>query len=134
MPQPVGPKSDPDNLSDRFSDKLLRLGEVCVVLSITFVVLLMVTYGLFWLVWCDQQTRAIRLAGIAKVLNDNWKVSLLLLIPLFYRTIRVFLERVEEAWGMKAPRRPPPAGEKGDEILPSEAQKLPSGPDSGQST
>ena len=134
MPQPAGPKSDPTKLIDRLSDRLLRLGEVCIVLSITFVVLLMVVYGLFWLAWCNQETRAVRLAGMAKVLNDNWKVALLLLIPLFYRTIRVFLERVEKAWGMEAPiYREAPSGEKGAEIRQSELQGLPPEETSGPS-
>jgi hypothetical protein len=38
--------------------------------------------------------------------NENWKIGLLLLVPLFYRTVRAFLERVEEFMGMKAPRTP----------------------------
>ena len=44
------------------------------------------------------------MAHALRALNENWKVSLLLLIPLFYRTVRTFLERVEKAWGIEAPR------------------------------
>jgi|HubBroStandDraft_1064217.scaffolds.fasta_scaffold686783_2 hypothetical protein len=111
---------------ERTSDKLLRWGETSVVLCVTVIVLLTFTYGLFWLVFCDPQTRSSRLTVIVKALNDNWKVGLVLAVPLFYRTIRVFLERVEEFGGMKAPRRQPPIGEKGDEIRQSELTKLPS--------
>lgn len=39
---------------------------------------------------------------ILKALSANWQGLLLLLIPLFYRSIRAFLDRVEEAWGVKA--------------------------------
>jgi len=34
-------------------------------------------------------------------IGDNWKTVLILLIPLFYRTVRTFLEEVHEAFGMK---------------------------------
>ncbi len=111
---------------ERNSDKLLRFGEISVVISITFVILLLICYGVYWLVWCDQQTRSSRLGQLAKSLNENWKVSLILLVPLFYRTIRIFLERVEKAFGIEAPHRQPPVGEKGSEIRQSELQNLPS--------
>lgn len=38
------------------------------------------------------------------IINQDWKVLLILLIPLFYQTIRKFLEEVEEAYGMKRHR------------------------------
>ena len=38
---------------------------------------------------------------LLEALSANWKGLLLLLVPLFYRTVRGFMERVEEAWGMK---------------------------------
>src|SRR5579863_4025947 len=34
----------------------------------------------------------------------NWKTILIVLIPLFYQTVRTFLEEVQEVWGMS--RRP----------------------------
>lgn len=39
-------------------------------------------------------------------LGENWKAALFLLIPLFYKTVRVFLEEVHEAFGMKRRRQP----------------------------
>lgn len=36
-----------------------------------------------------------------KTFSDNWRVFLLLLIPLFYRTVRIFLERVRKFAGME---------------------------------
>jgi hypothetical protein len=53
--------------------------------------------------WGGRQQR---LADSLKMLNENWKVGLLILVPLFFRTIRAFLERVEKAFGMEAPRKP----------------------------
>jgi hypothetical protein len=32
---------------------------------------------------------------------QNWKIVLVLMIPLFYQTVRTFLEEVQEAWGIK---------------------------------
>lgn len=43
------------------------------------------------------------LRDTVKALSDNWRILLLVLVPLFYRAVRSFLERLEEAWGMKAP-------------------------------
>jgi predicted ABC-type exoprotein transport system permease subunit len=40
-------------------------------------------------------------SDILKSLSDNWKVGTILLIALFYGTVRKFLEEVHEAWGMK---------------------------------
>jgi hypothetical protein len=40
------------------------------------------------------------------MLNGNWKIGLLLLIPLFFRTVRTFLERAEKFAGIEAPRAP----------------------------
>jgi len=41
--------------------------------------------------------------AILKALSDNWKLGLIVLIVLFYGTVRVFLEQVQEVWGMKRP-------------------------------
>jgi hypothetical protein len=38
---------------------------------------------------------------LVKGLNDNWKAALILLVVLFYRTVRMFLEQAEEAFGVK---------------------------------
>ena len=41
------------------------------------------------------------LSKLMITINQNWKAVLILLIPLFYQTIRKFIEEVEEAYGMK---------------------------------
>src|ERR1039458_2091239 len=46
-----------------------------------------------------------RLQRVVVSLNANWKLGLMLLIPLFYRTIRAILERMEEGpLGTKFPK------------------------------
>jgi hypothetical protein len=44
-------------------------------------------------------------------MNENWKTGLLLLIPLFYRTVKKFVERLESVGPMKT--RTPTATEQG---------------------
>ncbi len=41
---------------------------------------------------------------LIKDVSENWKIAVVVLVPLFYRTVRIFLEEVVEAAGMK--RRP----------------------------
>jgi ABC-type nickel/cobalt efflux system permease component RcnA len=36
-----------------------------------------------------------------KSVAENWKALLLILIPLFYRTVQLFLEQAHEAFGIK---------------------------------
>ena len=43
---------------------------------------------------------------LIKEAAENWKIIVLLLVPLFFRTVRIFLEEVREWAGMKRqPRR-----------------------------
>jgi hypothetical protein len=51
----------------------------------------------------DVDGRQARIIALMKGLNDNWKAALVLLVLLFYRTVRIFLEQAEEAWGVKRP-------------------------------
>ncbi len=85
---------------------LLSVVEPLIVLLITG----LVGYGTYWLVFGGntggQQERLVRLM---ETINNNWKAALILLVLLFYRTIRTFLEQAEEAWGVK--RKKPIAGE-----------------------
>jgi hypothetical protein len=89
-----------------WSDKWLRNGEAVVVLFITLATVLLIVYGLGWATFCGQKAREVKLLDLSRELNNNWKILFILLVPLFYRSIRMFLERVEEAWGMKAPHKP----------------------------
>jgi len=54
-----------------------------------------------------QQTRFI---SLMEAIEKNWKAALILLIPLFYRPVRTFLEQLEKAWGLE--RRKPASIEK----------------------
>jgi hypothetical protein len=88
-------------------DRCLKFLEFLTVAGLAVVVITIAIYETCWVLWghlpSDRQTR---MQDALTVLNGNWKIGLLLLVPLFYRTIRVFLERVEKFAGMEAPRKP----------------------------
>jgi hypothetical protein len=42
-----------------------------------------------------------RITYLMKTVHDNWRAALVLLIPLFYRPVRTFLENLEEAGSLK---------------------------------
>jgi hypothetical protein len=48
---------------------------------------------------------------ILPLLGQNWKIIFVLMVPLFYQTIRTFLEEVQEFWGMTRPKKGASQGE-----------------------
>lgn len=77
----------------------LRLGEVFAVIVLTAIVWVTALGAIIWTAWCPT----IRLPLILRSLNLNWKACLLLLIPLFYRTIQAVLQRIKKwPWGMES--------------------------------
>jgi hypothetical protein len=82
-----------------YSDRTLRVCEVLLVLFLTTVLLGFIVYQVGWILAQSSQER---IKSTITMLNENWKVALLLLVPLFYRTVRMFLERVRKFLGMEA--------------------------------
>jgi hypothetical protein len=41
--------------------------------------------------------------SVLRFFADNWKIGIIVLVVLFYGTVRIFLEQVQEVWGMKRP-------------------------------
>lgn len=88
-------------------DRCLKVLEFLTVAGIAIVVIISAIYETSWVLWgCLPPDRQTRMQNALAMLNGNWKIGLLLLIPLFYRTVRAFLQRVEEVAGIKAPRLP----------------------------
>jgi hypothetical protein len=84
---------------DTFSDRWLKAAEVWSVMVLV-TVLWIVAIGT--LVWILKDPTA-RLSPVLRNINDNWKAFLLLLIPIFYRTMKGVLQRVKKLpWGMEA--------------------------------
>jgi ascorbate-specific PTS system EIIC-type component UlaA len=79
-------------------DWLLSVVEPLTVLLITATIIY-VGYGLVF--GSPQNINQTRFKALMVIISDNWKAALLLLVVLFYRTVRVFLEEVQEAFGMR---------------------------------
>jgi hypothetical protein len=96
----------------------LRLGEMFAVVVLTAIVWVTAVCAIIWAAWCPT----IRLPLILGNLNLNWKACLLLLVPLFYRTIQAVLQRIKKwPWGMESQE---PEDEQ-KEKTPKEQQKPP---------
>jgi hypothetical protein len=71
---------------------LLAAVELATVISIAAFIGYIV-YGLMFSGGPPSQTRA---AEILEVLDANWRVLLIIVIPLFYRVVRKFIEELQE--------------------------------------
>jgi hypothetical protein len=76
----------------------LAVVEPLVVLAIAIVILYL-GYGAVF--QPQGSSMGASLKELIEEINDNWKAGILLLIVLFYRTVRTFLEQAEEALGVK---------------------------------
>jgi len=90
---------------------LLSLVELLIVLAIAF----LVGYAVCCFMWDSAQQ--VRFTHLMQVVNENWKAALVLLIPLFYRPARAFMENLEEAGSFKR-RKPVEASSKQQETNP----------------
>lgn len=91
-------------------DWLTRVVERAVVLAIAFAV-----FYFFWHIIHGNQSQVSSAEHALEVCSQNWKGLLILLVPLFYRTIRTFLEKVRRAWGMEVEaEKRSPESEKGE--------------------
>jgi hypothetical protein len=97
----VGTLSKLSRLPD-WVDWLLSLVEPLVVLSIAAASFYI---GYYLVVSPENGPRQAQYRQLIKEINDNWKAGILLLILLFYRTVRTFLEQAEEAFSVKRPLR-----------------------------
>jgi len=79
-------------------DRALKTCEALIVICLTLALLGFISYQIAWIVKGPHQER---IKSTVAMLNENWKVGLLLLVPLFYRTVRMFLERVRKFLGME---------------------------------
>jgi hypothetical protein len=80
-----------------FLDRALKACEAFTVILLTVTLLGFICYQAAWVAWSPQE----RIKSTLTMLNENWKVGLLLLVPLFYRTVRMFLQRVRKFLGME---------------------------------
>ena len=75
-------------------DWLVMIAERLTALGVTALV--------FWFGWRFVLGRDVKIQeSVLDKMSTNWKALLILVIPLFYHTIRTFLEEVREFGGMK---------------------------------
>lgn len=83
-------------------DGLFKLLEACTVFLIVLLAVAATIYEIIWIctggTWSDAHTR---FQDALTRFDNHWRLGLALLVPLFYRTIRTFLEQVKEFMGMK---------------------------------
>jgi hypothetical protein len=82
-------------------DWLVGVVERLVVLSIAFVTFYVGWFAFYGAKMVPKGAVKPPAVEFLTALSENWKGFLLLLIPLFYRTVRTFLERVEKFAGME---------------------------------
>lgn len=90
-----------------WADGWLKRLEVLTVIGIVVCAGLALCYEIFWIVtggsWVDAHAR---FRDALTQADTHWKLGFALLIPLFYRTIRKFMEEMEEApLGFKRPKK-----------------------------
>jgi high-affinity Fe2+/Pb2+ permease len=78
---------------------LLSVLEVLIVLAIACLV------GFTVFCFLSGSAQQARFTVLMETVDKNWKAALVLLIPLFYRPMRAFLENLEEAGGWKRGKR-----------------------------
>ena len=82
--------------------KILKSVELLAVL----VIALFVVWAVVSFIFSPLEPSNTRIGQIIRFLNENWKPILLLLVPLFYRPIRTFLEEIEEFRGARRTKIP----------------------------
>ena len=89
---------EPQKDSLTWAESCFRYLEVCTVIGIVLLAASACVYEIVWIItggsWLDAHARF--RDALAQV-DAHWKIGLALLIPLFYRTVRQFMEEMEEA-------------------------------------
>jgi hypothetical protein len=74
-----------------FSERILRTTELWAVVMMLIVVSTTMVCVIVWVLFSPAE----RLLSVLKNVNENWKACLLVLLPLFYPTIRGILQRIK---------------------------------------
>jgi TRAP-type C4-dicarboxylate transport system permease small subunit len=105
-------KSLPDALDwlVRVMERIIVLGIACAILFVGFQVL------------AGKQIQPEEKSALTKM-AENWRIIFVVLVPLFYLTIRTFIEEIVEAFGVKRKKKeliPPRQEEEEEDVRPSE--------------
>jgi len=89
-------------LLENLCKRVFRIIELLVVILICSLII----YGILSFIFSSNDPSDTRIGKIIEFLNQNWKVLLLITIPLFYYPIRTFIEEIEEFRGAKRQKKP----------------------------
>jgi hypothetical protein len=89
--------------------------------GLVIILFIVACYAGYWIVFGDTTNpRHVRMMALIPIVSEYWKAFLVLLIPLFFRTVRTFVEEVQEFAGAKRKSSLPGPG--------SEAKNPPTAP------
>lgn len=107
------------------SDNFLKAVELMSVAAIAGAMWIAALFIGVWVLFGSGDAQKARLGKAINSINLNWKIGLLLLIPLFFRTIRTILERMEKGpLGTEFPRLKPTPSQ---QDAPEESRPTPEG-------
>lgn len=76
----------------RLLDSMLELGERIGIIS----AIGLVAYAVFQLFFSGDEPSQTRSGQVLALINDNWKAALIIISPVFYRSIRGLIGRVRQ--------------------------------------
>lgn len=77
-------------------------------------------YAGWWIVFGDMTSpRYARMMALLPIMSQHWKALLVFLIPLFFRTVRTFVEEVQEFAGAKRRSTLPVPGTEAKNLPPA---------------
>lgn len=91
----LAPIHNPPSALFRCLDEILGIVEVLVAIVLDLLALSAIFVSVLWVFFgTTHPDIQARLAILMRTTNENWKLALILVIPLFYRTLRRTIERV----------------------------------------
>ncbi len=91
-------------------DWWITILEFVIIMLLGLIVIAVILFSVYFIIWGgDRELEKVKnICRVASFLGGNWKAALLILIPLFFRPIRFFLERVKKAWNLdtEEPQKP----------------------------
>lgn len=102
-------------------DGFIHLLEFLIISSLSIAILSIIFYYLFWIFFGIGDEISDRMSDILQQINDNWKIFIIIIIPIFLRPIRILLEQPEK---MKGILHPPQIESSAPENLGNYTQKI----------
>lgn len=82
-------------------DRWILLIEFVIFCVLAVVVLSITVAAAIWVIFGCWKGGFLRIRGVLSFVDEHWKISLLISIPLLYRPVRIFLQEVDSVFGMQ---------------------------------